>query len=286
MLTDTNYVARTLLSAAPRLVSALRSCILALFIGAALAFPAAAQEKYESVWPEHVSRVWIGPDFWANRLQDWRIRLGRLECTQSETRMPMRTAHLLTAELTRGAGDFNVRVRLGMLEKGHQADGESWSGFLIGAGHGKLDHRAASLIHHYGGEGGGLIAALDDRGQLVFRNNEQDKPAGEYPLVEAATEGDPIERGIWEDLELALSGRPAADGNYRLTLSLRDVVRDDVVATSSLSNFSEERLRGNIALVSHGGREGRRRGARHSFSKASSAHPAFTAPGRYCADRP
>ena len=38
-------------------------------------------------------RRWLGANWHANRLQDWRVEDGRVECTRVSPRLPMRTAH-------------------------------------------------------------------------------------------------------------------------------------------------------------------------------------------------
>ena len=35
---------------------------------------------FRSALPTNVERVFVGPEFWANRLQDWRLKQGRIEC--------------------------------------------------------------------------------------------------------------------------------------------------------------------------------------------------------------
>ena len=30
--------------------------------------------EFRSSWPENVERVWVGPDYWSNPMQDWRVR--------------------------------------------------------------------------------------------------------------------------------------------------------------------------------------------------------------------
>ena len=50
-----------------------------------------------SRWAESPDRRWVGAEYWANRLQDWRVRDGRLECVSD---LPMRTVHLLTRRLS------------------------------------------------------------------------------------------------------------------------------------------------------------------------------------------
>ena len=67
-----------------------------LFV-AALALPSTNQEEIRHfVDLGDTDRTWIGEDFFANRLQDWRIRGGRLECAVGAKKNPLRAAHLLT----------------------------------------------------------------------------------------------------------------------------------------------------------------------------------------------
>ena len=58
-------------------------------------------------------RTWIGEDFFANRLQDWRIRGGRLECAVGAKRNPLRAAHLLTTALSSAEGTLSASVTTG-----------------------------------------------------------------------------------------------------------------------------------------------------------------------------
>ena len=44
---------------------------------------------FASQWSQAPDRVWIGPEYWANRLHDWRIQDGRLECVERRARYPM-----------------------------------------------------------------------------------------------------------------------------------------------------------------------------------------------------
>ena len=47
-------------------------------------------------WPVNADRTWVGPELWANRLQDWKVSNGRLECIEGSAELLMRTVHLLT----------------------------------------------------------------------------------------------------------------------------------------------------------------------------------------------
>ncbi len=76
----------------------MRSGLVVAMILAAVCSTAAADE-FTSAWPGDIERTWIGPEYYADRLQDWRIRGGRLECVEAGERRPMRVVHLLTASV-------------------------------------------------------------------------------------------------------------------------------------------------------------------------------------------
>jgi len=103
------------------------ACVLAVVCGlpaTMAARPAApnGQGPVESVTPVFVSafdktpdRVWVGPEYWANPLQDWRIRAGVLECI---TAGPNRSVHLLTRELSQRPGGVSVSITLASFQPG------------------------------------------------------------------------------------------------------------------------------------------------------------------------
>jgi len=85
-------------------------------------------QTFQSAWPEDVERVWIGPEYWANRLQDWRITAGRLECVTGKESLPMRTVHLLTRRLGEDEGDLVMSVHTGLVEAGGKVSPRSAAG--------------------------------------------------------------------------------------------------------------------------------------------------------------
>ena len=219
-------------------------------------------DSFESDWPISITRTWIGPDYWANRLQDWQIRAGRLECVEDDPQKPMRTVHLLTHELSERVAGFEVSVRTGMLGYPSEASGDSWSGFLVGAGAGALDYRAAALIHHNPGEGGGIIAGIDDTGRLIFRSNQSEAEGPVYEDLGGAWDGRVVDRqgnrANWEDLELILTAIPDEAGAFTLVLEAKDVYTGRSLSRISLTGVAPRLVQGNLALVSHGGDQGKR----------------------------
>ena len=110
--------------------------------------------SFRSASPTNVERVFVGPEFWANRLQDWRLKQGRIECVDKRQESPMRALHLLTHRLGDAAAAFTLKVRTGLLDEGAAAAADAATGFLIGAGGATMDYRAAALIHQLPGPGG------------------------------------------------------------------------------------------------------------------------------------
>ncbi len=75
-------------------------------------------------WPQGTSRTWTGPESWANRLQDWRLHDGRVECLETNPRRPMRTLHLLTASVGEAGKSFFLRTTLRPVEPERPGDAE------------------------------------------------------------------------------------------------------------------------------------------------------------------
>ena len=82
-------------------------CLTALFMIGCESLP----DSSTVTFPAATERVWIGPDYYANRLMDWRLRNGRLECLEGRSAKPMRTLHLLTRALREEPGTLTMSVR-------------------------------------------------------------------------------------------------------------------------------------------------------------------------------
>ena len=80
--------------------------------------PAAVRPRpngFASRWQRAHDRVWLGPEYWANPLQDWRVAGGRIECVKAA---PDRNVHLLTRQLGDRPGDLRMSVRVGRVGGG------------------------------------------------------------------------------------------------------------------------------------------------------------------------
>lgn len=192
-------------------------------------------------WDGSSDRTWVGPSLWANRLQDWQVRDGRLE---SRIALPMRTVHLLTARVETNPGALRVEVRLGSVGESNP-DGlrsDSRAGFLLGAGPG-LDYRSAALIHHSWGQGAGLFAGVDATGRLFVRDFETESGW----LAQGTEETSRVD--VRSGVTLSVIAVPAdSPDEVDLTLSASDQAGGS--AQLQVDGVPGGRLSGNVALVS------------------------------------
>lgn len=175
---------------------------------------------FRSDWGRQIERVWVGPEYWSNPLQDWRIAGGRLVCINPAEN---RNVHLLTHHLGSGTGEFEMTVRLGA--KGIAPDARI--GFSVGI-RGPLDDYRSALIR-----GRGLNLGVTGSGELFIGERTESRRTG-IPL---------------ENLKLTLTAQ-SADAQYRLSLTAADPETGRRIAQLS-HNVPAGRLIGNLALLCH-----------------------------------
>ncbi|MBI3211035.1 MAG: alkaline phosphatase D family protein [Candidatus Solibacter usitatus] len=97
------------------------------------------------------TRPWLGPDYWANPMQDWCLRNSRIECIGSGGE---RNVFLLTRDVSNRPGAFTMSIRLGRTDSASPDRG--WVGFRTGIRGHFQDYRD-SAVH---GEGfpSGILA--------------------------------------------------------------------------------------------------------------------------------
>lgn len=181
------------------------------------------EEKKEK---EIYSRVFIGPEFWANRLQDWKkFEDGSIQTVSDKTH---RTLHLLTHRITDSKAELEMEITVDSVK----SDMTSKAGFLIGAGAENLDYRAAAMVMKSIGPNFGTICGIEN-GKLVIRDHETgveawSKETFKYPVR----------------LKLMLKNG---------AVSLEALNGKSVVAKASFNHLPESSFKGNIALLSHNG---------------------------------
>lgn len=185
--------------------------------------------EFTSQWSTANDRVWLGPEYWANPLQDWRISGGRIECVNAA---PDRNVHLLTTQLGDSPGDLQKSVRVGRLDSKKLDAGKGSFGFRFGIV-GPLAEYRNNLIF-----GKGTDVGVTAAGTLFI---------GDV----ASAQGKSIELGI-EAIALRLVVEPTGN-NYTATLYAYDAESGKLLGETSRSNIAADRLVGNVALVANFG---------------------------------
>ena len=129
------------------------------------------EASFRSSWHEAVDRTWISENTWANRLQDWRLEDGGLQCVESRPRFGMRTLHLLTRRLGGGEeGSFRMRVTVDA--SAGRSNGER-RGLPPRSGGAHVDPRLTSQVHGAPAQDGGFLALLGADGRVTLRTFEE-----------------------------------------------------------------------------------------------------------------
>ncbi len=192
--------------------------------------------KYSSDWHNAPAGVWVGPELWANRLQDWEVKDGMLVCINNS---PMRTVHLTSRRATAVKGNIKSSVNI-IMSRGSSYNAGTAAGFLIGAGRG-LDYRAASLIHHSTGKLAGLFVGLDASSNLFVRDCEKENEYLKY---------NDNNNSPWEKANLIMTVS-YGDNGYSLRVTAVNPLTNLIIDRLEADNIDPERIPGNIGLVSH-----------------------------------
>ncbi len=187
--------------------------------------------SFHSQWNPGINRIWIGPDYWANRLQDWRVANGRLECVAAQ---PQRNVHIITRELSENKGSFTISSEMAVANKQALKSPKGWLGFWVGV-RGRFHDYRDSAIH-----GKGFDVGIDTTGRLFIAHKKATDSQGPISASQ-------LTKGI----VLQLHAQPQKAGNnYVLTLKAINPVNGQVLQKVQSKKITANQLIGNIALVS------------------------------------
>ncbi|MCA9072220.1 MAG: twin-arginine translocation pathway signal, partial [Planctomycetaceae bacterium] len=206
-------------------------------------------------WSDVPERVWIGPEYWANPLQDWKIHpeLG-IECLNAAAN---RNLHWITRSLGKKSGSFEMSVVIGRPNNGNLGKGKGSAGFRIGIRGPLEDYRNAVVF------GNGLDIGFNVKDGLFIGRVKSQKPVGEV-----------FDRQ-W--IRLDLKGEPVGE-KYRLTLSAYSLEDGKLLDQIQNNGVPADQLHGNIALVNnHAG--GGRRGNQPNYGAGRFRFARWTASG-------
>jgi alkaline phosphatase D len=206
----------------------------------------------------------LGHAYWANRLQDWRLRGGRIESVAEDPDRLLSTVALLTRSIEPAAGAAYVSARVRKL-----AGGEGFCGFLVGGGAGNLDWRSAALVQQANGVGGGILCVIETNGRLAFRDHTDEGDPLSYSTLAASSGAVAPELN---ELELRLAIEPESAGRVRLTLSALDGEGAEL-ATVSLGGQAQETAAGGVMLTASTSRASSSPRPRFSFDAIRTAGP-------------
>ena len=172
--------------------------------------------SFESQWEEMNNRTWAGSAWWANRLQDWRIHEGKLECLHQGND---RNVHLLTHQLQpRSTLQMEVTVSRPV------NDFNGWVGFRF-ASHGNIDEYRHNVVNSTSG----LNARLKTDGTLLLG---KDSLMIDWP----------------EQVRLSLELSPK-EANHTALFEVQNTAGE--VLGRVEATFDTSRIHGNLALVCH-----------------------------------
>jgi hypothetical protein len=172
-------------------------------------------------WANTHDRVFLGGDFWANPMEDWRVVDGAAECQSMDAG---RSVHSLTHQIIEPKGSFKMTVALTRVEA---AKVDGGAGFRIGLRSEIEEYRSSCFVTK------GLVAG--------WRGNELVLGPKTVPIENA----DEL-----HELQLALTG--TFDGNGRCQLKLFALSGDqgDELAVVTHGVAAEEVL-GNVSIANN-----------------------------------
>ncbi|GAB5404539.1 MAG: hypothetical protein Aurels2KO_27700 [Aureliella sp.] len=203
----------------------------------AAAAAAETPDPNASTWHLYPDRVWLGGDYWANPMENWRVKDGGIECQSLSSG---RNVHWITKRCADPLAGFSTTITVRQLEESKKDGG---AGFRIGA-RSDIDEVRSNAF-----ASSGVEAGLRDGKLFIGRKNV------------------PVEIDVRRDTTLTLSGTQQ-DGKVALKLVAlqRTETAGELVATVAADD-----LVGNVCIVNNfpvarAKRQGSQGGSRYRFT--------------------
>ncbi|WP_114749680.1 alkaline phosphatase D family protein [Pleomorphovibrio marinus] len=181
---------------------------------------------FKSDWNQWPNLDWIGPEYWGNRLQDWKIVEGKATCMVSGKN---RTLYHLGMHLSDRREGFSTSVNISFLNREDiGASAEDYAAFRLGAKGRFDDYRSAAVF------GQGLDCGLTRSGRLFIGEKAQ------------GSENVDLSQEVHLKLQVFLG-----ESGFRLRLEALDTDGTGTLASLEYEALSADLLEGQIALVSH-----------------------------------
>ena len=211
----------------------------------------------------HADGRWLGPGWWANRLQDWQ-RTGSegeaIQCKPAKAFMGWRVAHDMVRPLDLEKGELDLSVQVGMhsSKEAQPLAPDSLAGVLIGVGHTLDDPMARAMLFEFkkgkkaqtayaAVPGTGIAVGVSGDGHLRIIDLDTGKLCAEAPLKQQpGTDIQVSTKTKGPSVELTLSGKTESG------------------SASVSASFPKQRFQGGVALVSHPGSKSKKHGSLES----------------------
>ncbi|MBU2918841.1 hypothetical protein KO505_12870 [Psychrosphaera sp. F3M07] len=190
-------------------------------------------------------RNWLGKAYWGNRLQDWQVNNGRIECLNGQRTWEVRTVSLLTRRLIDNNESGRIRVKLGKID----INKAGFAGFLIGVGQGQLDQKGCAIVQRASGVGGGLMAVIDDQGQLSFKDFSAATNTLNFETLVNSTQAK-IKKVRSQSIILDCQMDPIGVDTYQIRLTAFDADSNKELGFAVLPKIEAKVLQGGISLLS------------------------------------
>ncbi len=174
------------------------------------------------------TRIWLGADYWANRIQDWQIDNGTIKCVASNWN---RNISLLTYRLGKNEGVLQMSAEVRVLNPAESS--RNWVGFRL-ASRGKFNDYRDDAIY-----GTGLNIGITTRGELFI---------GDIP-VKYVKNAEGVKPYLKEGVILKVTAMPAGE-NYEVEISVLRKKNNEFLASEKVDNIPAKTFYGAIGLVS------------------------------------
>jgi len=207
-----------------------------------------ANLQFISKLSKDIKRTWINENFWANRLQDWQLNNGRIECINAE--FPLRTVHILPYTISRDSGQIHIEIELGTLQQNDSLEVTDFAGVLIGVGSMDDNFKKRAIISGQNKKNNGIIVAINGKGKIIYMNN--DNKTELLNLAAAEEIGNPqlSKNGLLVYIDIF----PEAN-KYSINTSIIDKKNEKIISYAKIINLEKNIIQGNIALIANGAKD-------------------------------
>ncbi len=185
------------------------------------------ENEFISQLPTNTTRTWIGPEYWANPLQDWQLKNGQIACITSGG---LRNIFLLTHEIGSQKGDFSMSVNAKNINPNADTLNEGWIGFEIGIRGEFNDYRDNAI------RGRGFPIGITTNGRLfIGKIDSTQKPIPNFSL---------------DNIIIKINASQQEDGDYLINVQTQNLSSQNKIFRK---NIPAAWIEGGIALLCHSG---------------------------------